>query len=230
MQKSTFWGAVLSLACAATYVVGIILLVTSLSHTGYLESGADPHQTTAFLVANADLMLVWYLTIYVVNGIALAGLAAVLSHVFQPQMPVLAKLVFGFGFLWATLVVAAGMVATVGLAAVVETQAVDPRLAAQLWHIVTTIESGLGGGNEIAGAVWATVISIAIWRGNQMPTALASLGFALGVCGGLTLFPMCADIAGAVFGIGYILWFIWIGVILLRCDPSLSRHRPCPTH
>lgn len=223
MKTYLIWGALLSLTCAATYVAGFILLVSSLAEIGYVDPGADPSRIVRFYVQNTDLMRVWNLTIYVVNGLALAGLASVLAQYFQASTPVLSKMIHSFGLLWATLVVGAGLVANVGVTAVVRIADTDTLAAAQLWRVLNTVETGLGGGNEIAGAVWAMLVAVAILRSNAMPEILAGFGLALTVSGCLTLVPMVADVAGAIFGLGYIVWFCWIALTLQRLHAGAPK-------
>ena len=45
--------------------------------------------------------------------------------------------------------------------------------------------------------------------------ALNLLGLAAGVAGLVTVIPVL-EAVGAVFGVGLIVWFVWIGVILLQ--------------
>ena len=51
-----------------------------------------------------------------------------------------------------------------------------------------------------------------------LPTWLNYLGIAIGVTGILTVIPPLAEL-GAVFGLGQIAWFAWLGIVMLR-DPG----------
>jgi hypothetical protein len=46
------------------------------------------------------------------------------------------------------------------------------------------------------------------------------LGVVVGVAGTVTLVPQLAE-AAALFGLGFIAWFIWAGLVLLRDDRSV---------
>lgn len=209
-------GALAALACGATYVFGFAVMATALSGTGYGTRAADPGAIVAFLAAHHGLMSVWTLAIYVVNGLALAALAIALGEVLHPGAPGLAPLVRGFGLLWATLVVAAGLVGNVALAEVVRLQATAPEDAARLWHILHIVETGLGGGNEIAGGVWAVLVAGAARAARLLPGPLPWFGAVVGLSGLLTLLPALSDGAGVVFGLGYIVWFFWLAAALSR--------------
>lgn len=212
------WGSVAALLAAATYLVGFALLVTLIPSF----NTADPSAMVDFLAQNHGLMFAWNLTIYVVNAIALVVLAVALSERFRAHSPGLAQLALAFGVLWATLVLGAGMVANVGLAEVVRLHATSPEQAGELWHIVHLIENGLGGGNEIAGGVWALVLGLAGIVTTRLPRLLSGFGLIIGLAGVLTVVPSFSEIGGALFGLGYIAWFIWAGIALLL-SPSVDR-------
>lgn len=216
-------GVLAALLCGATYVFGFAIMATVLSGTGYGTGSADPGAIVAFLAAHHGLISVWTLAIYVVNGLALAGLAIALGEVFQSGAPVLAPLVRGFGLLWATLVVAAGLVGNVGLAEVARLHATAPEEAARLWHVLHIVETGLGGGNEIAGGLWAVLVAGAARTIRLLPGPLPWFGAVVGLSGLLTLLPALGDSAGFVFGIGYIVWFFWLAAALAVSTRNARR-------
>ncbi len=215
-------GALAALLCGATYVFGFAIMATVLGGTGYGTSAADPGVIVGFLAAHHGLMSVWTLIIYVVNGLALAALAIALGAVLQTGAPILAPLVRGFGLLWATLIVAAGLVGNVGLAEVVRLQSTAPEEAARLWQLVHIVETGLGGGNEIAGGIWALLVAVAARASGLLPGPLPWFGGLVGVSGLLTLLPTLTDGAGVVFGLGYVVWFFWLAAALSRV-PAKGR-------
>jgi hypothetical protein len=216
MRDLKRFGAAAALLCALTYVYGFALMLTVLAPSGIGAEHPDPATTATFFAAHHGLVSSWYLAIYVVNGLALAVLAVALWDRFRPYLPGLAQVALTIGALWATLVVGAGMVANVGIAAVVELHATDPAEAARLWRVVETVENGLGGGNEIVGGVWAVLIGVAVLKTGLMARAFGWVSLAIGAAGLSTVLPALAPVTGAVFGLGYIAWFAWAGVALLR--------------
>jgi hypothetical protein len=50
------------------------------------------------------------------------------------------------------------------------------------------------------------------------------LGLAVGVAGMATLVPQLAE-AGAIFGLGFIAWFTWAGLVLLRDGRRVGSDR-----
>lgn len=209
------WGAAAGFGAAATYIFGFVLLLTVLAGSGYGMADADTAKVVSFVVGEQALMTGWYTIIYVVNGFLVALLAIALADIFKPHAPTLSTVIQVFGALWATLVVGAGMVANVGMEVVASQYASDPEGAVLMWQIFSGVENGLGGGNEIAGAVWALVAGAAMLRTAMMPKSLGYFSLVIGTSGILTLVPAFNEVAGSVFGLGYIVWFVWVGIALL---------------
>jgi hypothetical protein len=80
---------------------------------------------------------------------------------------------------------------------------------------IDSVFGGMGGGNEILGGIWMLLVSWAALRGGGLPKALNYLGLAIGVAGILSALPGLGD-AGMIFGVGQIVWFVWLGIVLLR--------------
>lgn len=213
MKDLRTWGALAALVDAASYIFGFVLLLTLLAPSGY---GSDGAASVSFLAAHSGLMITWNLAIYVLNGLALALLAVALAGHFRPVAPGLAQAVVTFGALWATLVVGAGMVANVGLTAVVARHANDPTEAAQIWEIVHLVENGLGGGNEIAGGTWALIVGAGALATGLLSRPFGWFSVLIGASGLATIVPGLREAAGALFGLGYIVWFVWVGLALWR--------------
>ena len=209
-------GGIAALIEAATYVFGMVILFTYLAPPDFGNNDPDMLQKVGFLVDNATLVYIWNLVIFVVNAIFLAILAVALYQRLQIKAPALAQLSLTFGSIWATLVLGAGMVANVGFAEVVRLHETDVQAATSLWHIVHTIENGLGGGNEIAGGVWALVLGIGFLVSKCFSKPLGYFSLIIGAAGLATIFPPFSEIGGAIFGLGFIVWFVWVGIALLR--------------
>lgn len=208
-------GGFAALVCAATYVFGFVLLLGPLSQVGFGQPGADMEAVVGYIASNAGLMSVWYLTIYVLNGLALALLVLALEERFAPDRPGLARVIRANGLIWATLVIGAGMAANVGVGKVAALHPADPAAASLRWEMVELIETGIGGGNEILGGLLALLTGGAALATRVLPRALAVLGIVIGIAGLLTVLGDLEPIAAPVFGLGYIAWFAWTGIVLL---------------
>ncbi|MEX1020625.1 MAG: hypothetical protein WDZ49_13255, partial [Litorilinea sp.] len=51
-----------------------------------------------------------------------------------------------------------------------------------------------------------------------LPKALNYCGVAVGMAGIVTTIPALGAL-GAVFGLGSIVWFVWLGIVMLRTSP-----------
>ena len=214
-------GGVAALIEAATYVVGLGLALTLLAPV----LDADPDQYVAFLMGNQALMYVWHLIIYVVNGVFLVVLVLALYERLKANSPALVQAATVFGLIWAALVIASGMLIINDLGVVADLYGEDPTQAASVWLALSAVEEGLGGGVELPGGLWVLLLSWAALRAGGLPRALNYLGVVIGVAGLLTVVP-ALDVLGVVFGIGFIVWFVWVGVVMLRSrsDATYVKH------
>jgi hypothetical protein len=67
--------------------------------------------------------------------------------------------------------------------------------------------------------MWTLLVSIAALRSGGLPKALNILGLFVGAVGTITIIPSLNDMTG-LFGIGQIVWFVWLGMVLLRNNPG----------
>lgn len=209
-------GGLAALACAATYLFGFALLMTVLAPLGFGSGEIDTAALMDFIQTQPGILIAWNTVIYIVNAFALAVLVVALHARLTPATPGWAAVTRAFGLMWATLVLGAGMIANVAIARAADLAASDPAAAAVLWDTLHAVELGLGGGNEIAGAVWILCVSLAGLLGRSLGRIGAAIGVIAGVGGLATIIPALGETPGAVFGLGAIAWFIAIGIGLLR--------------
>jgi hypothetical protein len=215
-------GGIAALACAGTYLFGFALLVTLLADSGYGTSAIDAAEAVRFTVENQALMITWNTVIYVVNALALAVLVVALASRLKATSPDWGNIALAFGLIWTTLVLGAGMIANVTTERVVLLAATDFELAVRTWEILHAVELGLGGGNEIAGGVWILCVSLGGLAARAFGKIVTGLGLLTGLGGLLTILPPLGDVAGAVFGLGAIAWFIAVGLVLLVKRDALA--------
>ncbi len=206
-------GGIAALVEALIYVVGFVVLATLLN-PGDTE-GWDRAQKLAFVLERKAVFQLWTTLIYVIFGVVLVVLTVALHDRLRSASAELMNVATPFGLIWAGLVIASGMVASVGLEAVATLHAQDVAQAVTAWAAIAAIQDGLGGGVEIVGGLWVIMTSAAALPSRALPRPLALLGFVVGTAGVATIIPALGEL-GAVFGLGQILWFAWIGVLLLR--------------
>lgn len=211
-------GGLAALLMALAYLVGITLNFTVLDASGIRDS----LEKMAFLADNQALLTVWILFIYVIFGVLLVVLALALFERLKATAPGLAQVATAYGLIWAGMVIASGLVYIVGLRAVVEMLGQNPQQAAWTWSVIEVVHEGVGAGIEIPGGLWALLVSLAALRAGVFPRALNYMGVVIGAAGLLTVFPPLYEVTVAVFGLGQIIWWIWMGVVLLRSRSSAA--------
>ncbi len=215
MNNLQKYGGMSAMAAAATFVAGFWLYFTLLIPAQYGSLKVAPVKHAAFLVEHRTTMYAWNLIIYVVFGILMVILALALYERLKTGAPALMRTATAFALIWATLVIASGMVANIGTDIIVQLYDKDPALAASFWLSSMLVVNGLGGGNEIVGGIWLLLVSLAALRSHGLPKAMSYFGVVISVAGLLTTIPPLKEL-GSVFGLGLIAWFAWAGVQLLR--------------
>lgn len=210
LQKT---GGIAALVEAATYVLGFVVIATLLN-PGNTE-GWSAAQKLAFVLEKKSLFQAWTTVIYVVFGAVLVVLAVAFHERLRAKSGELMNIATAFGLIWAGLVISSGMVAVIGLDAVATLYAKDAAQATTAWVAIGAVQNGLGGGVEIAGGLWVLLISAASLQSRALPKALSYLALIVGAAGVFTLIPPLGAL-GAFFGLGQIVWFVWIGAFMLR--------------
>ncbi len=210
-------GGIAALIEAALYVTGFALFLTILDPSGYVGHV----QQVAFLADNQVASYIAYLLIYVVFGVVLVVLVLALHARFKNDSPAIMQTATAFGLIWAGLVIASGMIANIGNSTVVALFSKNQDQAVSLWLAIITVQEALGGGNEIVGGLWVLLLSWAALRAGKLPKVLNYLGVLVGLAGILTVVP-AFDVLMDVFGLGQIVWFAWLGIVMLREDPSAT--------
>lgn len=214
MMKTTGFqkmGGYCSIVLGLIYMVAFIVYGAVLS---YPNAEASEIEKLNFLSENYSLLSVIHLVSYVLFGILLAVLVVSMHQRLKDHVPDLAVVTSAFGLIWVGMVIASGMIANVGLHAVLEMAVDDPQKASIIWSSVGIVSEGLGGGNEIVGGVWVLLLSIAALKHGVFTKSLNLLGLVVGFAGILTILPL--DLFKEIFGISQLFWFIWIGLSMLR--------------
>jgi len=213
IKSGTQVGGFAALLQAVCYIFGFVMLATVMN-PGDIE-GWTQVQKLQFVLERTGLFHLWNIVIYVVFGVALIVLTVVLHRYLQESDSLLLSITTPFGFIWAGLVIASGMISTVGLSAVSQVYTRSAEEATQLWTIVGVVQNGLGGGVEVVGGIWVLLLSWVSFRCHRLPGALNWIGIVVGVTGIATIVP-ALSVLGAVFGLTQIVWFLGLGVVLLR--------------
>ena len=215
MKNLQKMGGIAALYAGAAYVVGMMgfLLVV-----GWPD---DPVAQVAVLVNNQVSQHILYLIVYQVWAIFLVVLTLALYERLKANSPAMMQIVTAIGVIWATVVIASGMIFNIGMDNVVNLYGKDPDQATTVWLAIESVCNGIGGGNEILGGLWMLLISWVALRAGIFPRALNYLGAAIGVAGILSALPGLGEV-GMIFGLLQIVWFIWLGIVMLRSNSSAA--------
>ena len=214
MKNLQKFGGIAAFYLAAAYMIGITIFIVVLDY----PSITDPAQKLTVLVKYQMVIFMTNLLMYVFFGIFLVVLSLVLHERMKAGMTSLVQVATVIGIIWAGSLVASGMVSNAGIIPTIALQAKDPGQAALFWQGIETVSAGLGNGNgEILGGVWTLLVSWAALKTGGLPKGLTILGLLVGTVGLASLF--LADLTG-LFGISQMVWFIWLGIVLLRSGPS----------
>lgn len=216
-------GGLSALAHAFAYLVGIILAVTLIFPV--LEG--DVTRYLEFVRDNPYLMHSWILIAYWGSAISVVFMALTLFHRLNSRSAVLVQAATVFGLIWAGLIIASANLMLNDFRVITDIFKNDASLALTAWTILEAVENGIISGNELVGSLWVSLISIAALRKGGLPKALNILGVALGLLGILTLAPNIADFMGVAFafGMGMVVWSIWLGIVLLGEKPAVISER-----
>ena len=185
----------------------------------YPVSGT-PEEKIRFLADHQLEVSIVYFSIYVLFGVLLAILVVGVHEILKDASPPVASLASIFGVVWVGLVIASGMIYTVGLDQSVRLLDESPDTAFSLWRTVSVVAISLGGGNEIVGGVWVLSVSLAALKAVVLSRMLNYLGCFVGIAGIATIYP--EELFTAVFGLSQIIWFIWLGVVILGSDSAFN--------
>lgn len=205
-------GGIAALGHAAAYVVSMAMGVTLM----FPLLDAEPSRYLAFLAENQTLVYVWNLIAYWVSAIALVIIVLALYERLKPGSPALAQIATVFGFIWSGLIIASGNLMLSNIGVVAGLYAQDPAQAVTAWSALYAVENGITSGNELVGSIWILLVSIAVLRTGALAKGLGYLGIVLSAAGMLTLVSPVAFTMAVIFGLGMIVWCVWLGVVLLR--------------
>jgi hypothetical protein len=212
MKTLQKFGGFAALYMAAAHLIGLVIFIVVLDYL----SITDPAQKVALNVDKQAIIFSTNLLMYVFFGFFLIPLALALYDRLKSGAPALMQAATAIGIIWAGSLIASGMVANAGLATIVPLFAKDPAQAALTWQGIEAVANGLGNANgEILGGLWTLLVSLAALRACGLPKGLNILGLVIGMVGIITLIPSLNALTG-VFGLGQIVWFVWLGIVLLR--------------
>jgi hypothetical protein len=204
-------GGISALINAGAYIVGLGIVFSVLAPI----IDADPNEYLSLIDNNKTLLILWHILIYLVAGVCMVPLTLALHERMKDGSPALTQIATVFGLVWVVTVISSGMIIVNDLSHIADLYDKDPDQAETVWLALSAVEEGLGGAIELPGGLWMTLISISAAQLHKLPRTLNYIGILVGVSGICTIIPTFYSL-GYVFGLGAIVWFIWVGIVLLR--------------
>ncbi len=121
--------------------------------------------------------------------------------------PALMQTASVFGFIWAGLIIGTGNLMLHNFGVVANLYGNDPAQPAAAW-------------TALVRSLWVLLLSLAALRTGRLTRAPGYLGVFLGIVGILTMIPAFAEILFMIFGPGMMIWSAWLGIVMLRRNPS----------
>lgn len=217
-------GGAAALIDAGTYLFSMGLLFTLLAP---FSQDLDFGRFMTFFLDHQSLVFIWHVTMYLVNGVFLVILALALYDRLKTGSPGMAQVATALGLMWAAMVFASGFITLYGFEALAGLYGRDPAQAAALKQALDMVTLGLDHSDRFLGCLWVLLISWAALRTRALPRALNSLGLVIGVPGIISTFLPSANELAYAFGLGIIVWWIWLGIALLRqsSEPLAQNNR-----
>jgi hypothetical protein len=221
MKTLQKFGGFAALYEAAAYIVGMIGFLAVVDVSGV----ADPVQKVALMAENLDFLYILYLFVYVIWGISMVVLALALYERLKAGSPAIVQVATVFGIFWGCVIILSGMIHNVGMQNVVDLYGIDPAQAGTVWLTIDSVLGGLAGSNEAIGGIWILLLSWAALRTGELSRVLNYLGVLVGVAGIISIVPALAEIFIYMFALGQIVWFIWLGISMLRSNPGRAAQK-----
>lgn len=216
MQKA---GGIAALYIAIAYLAAIPYFVFLVDYPGVV----DPLQKVISLRDNYASMYWMHIVSFAFVALALIVVTLAIHQRLRPIAPSAAQFVAVVGLIRAGLLLASVMVFNYGMGAVVRLYAIAPAQAVSAWQVIEPVASALGGsGGDLLGGLWFLLLSEAALRMKVFPSALSWLGVVIGAAGALTVVPALSGLE-AVFGLLQIVWFFWLGIVMVRALDKRSE-------
>lgn len=199
-------GALAALTCAACFTIGFLMVLFVLP-----DIHVKSDLRLAAILAHPLIIQLWYLIIFIVFGSALLVLNMALFYCAHQRQRI-SSLSVMLGYLWAVYVLVIGCIVIGSIQYLINqpSESIETQ-----WQAIYALQMGLGEGVEWVGAVWVLSVNIDFLKHRSAPRLIASFGIVIGIIGCATLVPYLAW-AGAVFGMAQIIWFLLIGIFLLK--------------
>lgn len=210
LRKNAFplrLGACGALGCALSYLVGFIMIF-------WIEPGVQLHaeKKLNFVLQNGVIFQAWYFFIFIGFSLFFLLLLRAIKQWLGPEESLGYYLTNMFGFIWASYIFVCGLISILTIQYVLSLSPTDQHT---VWMVIFLMQTGLGDGAEWVGGIWLTTVSWHLLNTDRGSKVTNALGLISGFSGCFTVLPGFA-LAGVIFGLSQLVWFILIARHLLR--------------
>lgn len=209
LQKT---GGITAIFHSLAYIIGIVMYFAVLSPI----LDAEAPEYLAKFEQYQNLMYGWIFVAYMVSGVCLVFVALALYERVKGGSPTLAQASTVFGLIWAGLIIGSGNLMLHTFIELPKIFAQDPAQAETVLLTLGIVENGIVSGTEFIGGTWAVLVSWVALQTGGLPKALNTFGLVAGAAGMLSIIPPLTEVGTLTFAFGMIVWFIWVGIVMLR--------------
>lgn len=209
MKNNLKWGGLSSLYMALAYIFGMVGFLAVVN----VSQASDVAKKLTLIMSNQTFLSVLYLFVYLIFGVALVTLSLALYNLLKNKASLMIQTATVIGIIWACMLIGSGLVYIFGMDTVVNLYNTNPTQAGTVWLAIESISEA--SGIEFLGGVWVLLVSLVALKAEKLNKALNYFGIVLGVAGVISALPALRDV-GMIFGLGQIVWFAWLGIVMLR--------------
>jgi hypothetical protein len=183
---------------------------------------AAPDQYVAQLTQYQTTMTIWIFIAYWVSGFCMVVVALALYERIKSGNPAIMQIATVLGIIWAGLIIGSGNLMMHGFEQIAQLYAANPAQAETVWLALGIVENGIVSANELIGGLWILLLSWSALQTKALPRTLNYFGLIIGAAGIISIVPVITEIAVTIFGLSMIVWFAWLGIVLLRSRLSMA--------
>ncbi len=208
-------GGIAALLHGAAYMAGMALFLSAV----YPFLTSETAGYIAFVASHRAILHVGILTAYWVPAACLVVLVLAIYQLQKARTPALAQVATAFGLIWSALIIGSGNLMLYDFGVIADLYGKNSVQAGTVWLALQAVENGIVSGNEIVGSLWVLLVSLAALRTGMFTRLLNYFGIVASFAGLLTVIPA---VVPAFFGLGMVVWSIWLGFEMLRSRPVIN--------
>ncbi|MHA2938191.1 hypothetical protein ACXJY6_07815 [Vibrio sp. RC27] len=200
--KQAQYALVVNLVC---FAYGFALLVGNFT---YLDGPFNhSHTILESLLSDVYLYISWNVAIYFVYGISLFVLSLSFFNLTRKVSPDVAIAMLIIGSIWSGFMLLSGGISIEAIHQISKLYPENSQAAIDLWLMLGVIQESVGGGNELVGSIWISLVSLLLVAEDKLSRTTKWIGFSIAIIGLGTLVES-GDVFASLFGVAFIAWFL----------------------